>query len=139
MIGPISSGAKKFTSGFRKYVICCSRPASLQRGASRSSRTLGGCGGRDAVVHCWDRRVKQFVSGRHMRDERQCCGRQRRVVLTPRRWCQVSLEVARSPTGQRCAIIHGATVVRKPGHRGERVITRKTIAWECRMIPVPPL
>jgi hypothetical protein len=44
-------------------------------------------------------------------------GRQNRVVLTPRRWRQVC--------GRQ---LPQATVARKPGHRGERVISRKTIA-----------
>jgi hypothetical protein len=55
-------------------------------------------------------------------------GRQRRVVLIPRRWNQVCRRYARQ-----------ATVAIKPGHRGERAISRKTIAQgrpECFGVPV---
>jgi hypothetical protein len=45
------------------------------------------------------------------------CGRRSRVVLTPRRWRQVCERQ-----------LSQATVARKPGHRGERDISRKTIA-----------
>src|ERR1700694_4720846 len=45
------------------------------------------------------------------------CGRRSRVVLTPRRWCQVGGKM-----------IPAATVARKPGHRGEHGISCKTIA-----------
>jgi hypothetical protein len=51
-------------------------------------------------------------------DEARQRGRQSRVVLTPRRWRQVLKRQSLS----------GATVARKPGHRGERGISRKTIA-----------
>jgi hypothetical protein len=44
-------------------------------------------------------------------------GRRSRVVLTPRRWRQVCERQ-----------LSQATVARKPGHRGERDISRKTIA-----------
>ncbi len=45
------------------------------------------------------------------------CGRQSRVVLAPRRWCQVrETQVSR------------ATVAKSPAHRGEHEISRKTIA-----------
>jgi hypothetical protein len=48
-------------------------------------------------------------------DERHQSGRQRRVVLMPRRWHQVR------------EIISRMTVANKPGHRGERAISRNTI------------
>jgi len=51
-----------------------------KRGVSRSSRTWGaGCGGRDGIGARFERA-----------DERCYCVRRSRVVLTPRRWCQVS-------------------------------------------------
>jgi hypothetical protein len=75
-------------------------PAS-QRGGSRSSRTRGGMR--------WTQRRRA--------DERRRSGRRSRVVLTPRRWRQV-----------RGRQLSRATVARKPGHRGERGISRKTIA-----------
>jgi hypothetical protein len=43
--------------------------------------------------------------------------------------------VARAQPGLRYAIIHGATVARKPGHRGEHAICRKPLRGECRVIP----
>jgi hypothetical protein len=46
------------------------------------------------------------------------CGRQNRVVLTPRRWRQV---------GENKFSL--ATVTKKPDRRGEYDISRKTIAW----------
>jgi hypothetical protein len=51
------------------------------------------------------------------RRARQCV-RRSRVVLTPRRWRQVL---------ERLSLLR-ATVTKKPGHRGEPVISRKTIA-----------
>ena len=51
-----------------------------------------------------------------------------RVVLTPRRWCQVG--------GNEFPL---ATVARKPGHRGDHVISRKPLRGEGRMIPVEPV
>jgi hypothetical protein len=44
------------------------------------------------------------------------CGRRSRVVLTPRRWRQV------------CGVFRVTTVAKKPGHRGEREVSCKTIA-----------
>ena len=55
----------------------------------------------------WD--GMQWTQHRVRRTRR--CGRRSRVVLTPRRWRQVLEE---KPCFQ------GATVTRKPGHRGER-------------------
>jgi hypothetical protein len=54
---------------------------------------------------------------RRARRARQCV-RRNRVVLTPRRWRQVPGKLT----------LLRATVARKPGHRGERAISRKTIA-----------
>jgi hypothetical protein len=70
------------------------RHPARQRGVSRSSRTCGGMR--------WTRRRRVRnrgsqggfpVSDRRRTDERYCCVRRSRVVLTPRRWRQV--EVAR--------------------------------------------
>src|SRR5216683_4168378 len=51
-------------------------------------------------------------------------GRRSRVVLTPRRWRQVARNVC------------GATVARKPVHRGEREVSRKPLRREGRMPPL---
>ena len=82
-----------------------------ERGGSRSSRTRGGM-----------RWTRKFAT-----DERKPSGRQRRVVPTPRRWCQVR--------GKQN--FPRATVARKPGHRGERGISRRN---HCAgKVGMPPL
>ena len=61
---------------------------------------------------------RDAVDAEALLDEQRGCGRRRRVVLTPRRWRQVLEKQSFS----------GAKVANKPGHLGERVISRKTIA-----------
>src|ERR1700760_1710999 len=61
-----------------------------------------GCGGREGAL-----------------DEKRRRGRRSRVVLTPRRWRQVS-----------GASFPGAMVARKPGHQGDHEVSRNTIAQE---------
>jgi hypothetical protein len=86
-------------------------PASSKRGASRSSRTLGaGCGGRVGAP-----------------DERSRYGRQSRVVLAPRRWCQARERLTKHSR---------VTGARQPGPRGERGISRNTIAQGRPVDPV---
>jgi hypothetical protein len=77
-----------------------------KRGASRSSRTLGaGCGGRGSV------RRAQMRAGRMMlMRTAKSCGSDAPMLASSLR------EVAQ------------ATVSNKPGHRGEREVSRKTIA-----------
>jgi hypothetical protein len=53
-------------------------------------------------------------------------GRRSRVVLTPRRWCQVLREAAAQP-GLDASLIRKATVARKPGHRGDTRARRKPL------------
>jgi hypothetical protein len=64
----------------------------------------------DAAAFCArrDRRAGsfEFVSGQQHADERCCCGRRSRVVLTPRRWRQVRGGRV-GPTGFRRAISAG--------------------------------
>jgi hypothetical protein len=49
-----------------------------------------GCGGRGSVERVMDCRAgDEPVSDQQHADERCCSVRQNRVVLTPRRWCQV--------------------------------------------------
>ena len=95
-----SSLQKYFASPFGRnsFIDSPSRPI---RGAYASSRTL----------------VRDAVDAAATQDERRFCGRRSRVVLTPRRWCQVCERQ-----------LSQATVARKPGRRGEREISRKTIA-----------
>ncbi len=63
------------------------------------------------------RRRRDAVDAHGANDERRRGGRRSRVVLTPRRWCQVG--------GRR---FRQMTVANKPGHRGEHEGNRKTIA-----------
>jgi hypothetical protein len=50
-----------------------------------------GCGGRGSVERATGSQggFFEFVSDQQHADERCCSVRQNRVVLTPRRWCQV--------------------------------------------------
>src|ERR1700676_3770939 len=92
------SVAVGFIDSDPKSAIHPCRPVP-QRGVSRSSRTRGGMRWTQAAL------LTRALS----------CGRRSRVVLTSRRWCQV---------GGRPLM----TVANKPGRRGERGISRKTIA-----------
>src|SRR5665213_1370160 len=92
----------------RKSVYIHHRPVP-QRGGSRSSRT------RDRMR--WTQAAPKTRAFN--------CGRQNRVVLTPRRWRQVG--------GKKFPPV---TVTRKPDRRGEYDISRKPLRGECRVIPV---
>ena len=77
-------------------------PVSPERGAARDRHeTRGGMR--------WARGLRKTNAS--------CRVRRSRVVPTPRRWCQALWVKARK-----------ATVARKPGRRGEREVSRKTIA-----------
>jgi|SRR3954447_20124583 hypothetical protein len=70
-------------------------------------------------------------------DEQRMCGRQSRVVLTPRRWRQVSRRRA-GPTGPGTPI-REATVTTKPDHRGDHEGNRENhCVRECRVFPGEP-
>jgi hypothetical protein len=76
-------------------------PASIRRGGSRLSRTRGGM---------------RWTRGR-LRDWQRARGRPSRVVLAPRRWCQV------------CGTtVPQAMVAKKPGTPGRARSNRNTIA-----------
>src|ERR1700681_2367225 len=62
--------------------------------------------------------VERLVSGHRHADERCCCGRQNRVVLTPRRWRQVRGVASAQPGLDKTYPL--MTVAREPGHRGAR-------------------
>src|SRR3984893_4288911 len=70
--------------------------------------------------------VERLVSDHRHADERCCCGRQNRVVLTPRRWRQVRGVASAQPGLDKTYPL--TTVAKEPGHRGEHDISRKTIA-----------
>jgi hypothetical protein len=82
-------------------------PVPLE-GRSRSSRTWGGMR--------WTRAAPKTKALSR--------GRQRRVVLIFRRWDQV------------CDKKRRRRWPKSPAHRGERVISRKPLRGECRVIPV---
>ncbi len=78
-----------------------SRIPPHQRGVSRSSRTRG-ADAVDAAAFCAQRDCRagdEPVSDQQHADERCCCVRRSRVVLTPRRWRQVCGRQV-SPTGR---------------------------------------
>jgi len=95
---------------------------SSHRGAYRDRHERGaGCGGRGSVLHATRSQGGFFesVSGRKHADERCCCVRRSRVVLTPRRWRQVRGCYV-GPTGLRHNVNPRTTVANKPGHRRAR-------------------
>jgi hypothetical protein len=63
--------------------------------------------------------VERPVSDQQHADERRCCVRRSRVVLTPRRWRQ-GCGYWVGPTGRGHNISPQTTVAKKPGHRGAR-------------------
>jgi hypothetical protein len=71
--------------------------------------------------------IERSVSDRQHADERCCSVRRSRVVLTPRRWRQVR-GCCVGPTGRGDNANPQTTVAKEPGHRGERGVSRKTIA-----------
>jgi hypothetical protein len=73
LICPVQSPARKYSYLQRPQINCISITVPSHRGATRDRHGRGtGCGGRG----CAD-------------NERRKSGRRSRVVLTPRRWCQV--------------------------------------------------
>jgi hypothetical protein len=92
---------KYIASDFGKSELGFARPASIRRGGSRLSRTRGGM---------------RWTRGR-LRDWQRARGRPSRVVLAPRRWCQV------------CGTtVPQAMVAKKPGTPGRARSNRNTIA-----------
>ncbi len=105
-------------------------PSHPTRGAYHDRHERGvECGGRGSVLRATglQGRSMRFVSDRQHADERCCSVRRNRVVLTPRRWCQ-GCGCWVGPTGRGCNASPQATVAKQPGHRGDHVISRKTIA-----------
>src|SRR5882672_8765303 len=126
--GGLLTGLSSLISGFPKNISVPTYPKShlelspsrpTERGVSRSSRTLGmGCGGRGSVLRATGSQGGFFesVSGQQRADERCCCVRRSRVVLTPRCWRQVR-GVCVGPTGLRQDISadDGGKRARSPG------------------------
>ena len=108
---PVKPLSQKYSDFQNKQITLITRPVlSHTRGGSRSSRTRG----------------RMWWTLEAPETRAFFCGRQNRVVLTPRRWRQV-------PGQQNCS---GATVAKKPGHRGDHDISRKPLRGECRVMPV---
>jgi hypothetical protein len=105
---PVQIFTQKFFAFLSTQIICVLASSHPSRGAyrDRHGRWVG-CGGRERIA-----------------DERSCCGRRSRVVLTPRCWRYV------------CELSSQAMVANKPGHQGEREVSRKTTAQEMPGVPV---
>jgi hypothetical protein len=86
-----------------------------------------GCGGRGSVLRArGSQGGLRSVSDQQHADERCCCVRRSRVVLTPRRWRQVRGVASAQPGLDKT--YPWTTVAKEPGHRGEHEISRKIIA-----------
>jgi hypothetical protein len=93
-------------------IVTPSRPT--KRGVSRSSRTL----------------VRDAVDARGALTRALVCGRQSRVVLTPRRWRQVG-DDASHHAGD------GGKKARSPGRARNKPL--KPLCGECRVVPAEPV
>jgi hypothetical protein len=128
--GGLLTGLSSFISDFPKNISVPIYPKSIlelspshpTRGAYRDRHeTRGGMRwtrqrfARDGIAG----RVERLVSDQQRADERCCCVRRSRVVLTPRRWRQVRGCYV-GPTGLRHNVSPWTTVAKEPGHRGER-------------------
>ena len=117
---------KIFCFRFSEIYGFLSRIPPRKRGASRIVTNVGvGCGGRGSVGRDRDRRASQ---PRERDEARKTNGADAygEVVWSWHPDAGVKFRWSRaSPTGQRCAIIHGVTGARKPGPRGEREGSRE--------------
>jgi len=117
-----SLALKYFTSVFQKYMLPSQPSRTHQRGASRSSRTLGaGCGGR---VGAERRAAFDPPSPRLRRDWYQACRAAfaKDVTRTAKSCGPGTPRLV--PSWRRCLRIVPMTVTRTPGHRGERGANR---------------
>jgi hypothetical protein len=109
---------KYFASPVGQIISTSSRHPTPPEGRWPSSRTRGGMRwtrqrfARDGIAG----QVERLVSDQQHADERCCCVRQNRVVLTPRRWRQV-LRSCVGPTGlrQNISADDGGKTARSPG------------------------
>ena len=105
---------QKYSASLVAQITGMTPPVSPdERGGSRSSRTRGGMR--------WTRSLAN--------DERRRRGRRSRVVLAPRRWRQVRGKQNFSR----------AMVARKPGHQGERGVSRNPSRRESRTASAEPV
>ena len=110
----------------------------VPRGAARDRHGRGtGRGGRGSIKRAIVVVGRSFglVSDSQHADERRCCGRRSRVVLTPRRWRQVGGVLSARP-GSDKSLNPQATVStsRSPGRARRKPL--KPLRGECRVIPV---
>src|SRR6266581_238986 len=96
-------------------------PSHPTRGAYHDRHGRGeGCGGRGSVLRAmdcragWRKACERFTK---RADERCCCVRRSRVVLTPRRWRQVCGVKSAQPGLDKTYPL--ATVAKEPDRRGE--------------------
>jgi hypothetical protein len=124
--------AKYSTSVFQKNMVSSAHPVPMQRGVTaKSSRNVG----RGA----WTRRCRvrmrlqggcKLVSDQARRARRAAWLRTAKACGPGTRcWCQVSRRHTQPNRDVRCQAIRETTVAKGIRHRGERVISRKTIAW----------
>src|ERR1700680_3245774 len=89
----VQPSLQKFSAFPVGQIISTSSPVSSHRGAARDRHRRGaGRGGRDSVgaQSWWEGGPIGIVGNSQRADERRGRGRRSRVVLTPRRWRQVS-------------------------------------------------
>jgi hypothetical protein len=115
---PLCKNISVFAPPKSHLELIASRPT---RGAYRDRHGRRVRDAVDAAAFCarGDRRAGSYgpVSDQQHADERCCCGRRSRVVLTPRRWRQVRGGFI-GPTGLTKPNPR-MTVAKEPGHRGE--------------------
>ena len=115
---------KYFASPVEQIISTNSRHPAPPEGRIAIVTDAGcGCGGRGSVLRATGLQGRlRPVSDQQHADERCCCVRQNRVVLTPRRWCQVRGVASALPGLDKT--YPRTTVAKEPGHRGERAINR---------------
>src|SRR3984893_13895227 len=100
-------------------------PSHPTRGAYRDRHETRGADAVDAAAFCVRRDCRvgdELMSDQQHADERCCSVRRSRVVLTPRRWCQVRGVASALPGLDKT--YPQMTVARQPGHRGATVFLR---------------
>jgi hypothetical protein len=109
---------KYFASPVGQIISTSSRHPTPPEGRIAIVTDAGcGSGGRGSVLRATGCRVgDELMSDQQHADERCCCVRRSRVVLTPRRWCQVRGGLV-GPTGRRqtISVDDGGKQARSPG------------------------
>ena len=125
VIGSSSPKPKNISLLFFRNLCFSSGIPPLRRGAARDRHERWGgmrwtrrCRAREGIAG----RVKARERFTRRRDERHCCGRQKRVVLAPVAGVK-SAKVFRQPNRARKTIHSPATVARRIRRRGEHAIS----------------